>query len=80
MLPLERRIGECCIGTKKIAWTDPSGSRTLTHPNISRQSEHDGGMGVSPTHRLPLTPRIHLWYSFPLQAEATPGPYCGLDD
>ena len=41
---------------------------------ISRQSAHEGGKVVSPTHRLPLPPRKYLWYSFLLEAESTPGP------
>jgi hypothetical protein len=41
---------------------------------ISRQSANEGGKVVSPTHRLPLPPRKYSWYSFPLEAESTPGP------
>jgi hypothetical protein len=41
---------------------------------ISRQSAHEGGKVVSPTHRPPLPPRKYSWYSFLLQAESTPGP------
>ena len=41
---------------------------------ISRQSAHEGGKVVSPTHRPPLPPRKHSWYSFLLEAESTPGP------
>jgi len=33
---------------------------------ISRQSAHEGGK-VSPTHRPPLHPRKHSWYSFLLE-------------
>ena len=35
---------------------------------------------VSPTHRPPLTPRKYFWYSFLLEAELTPGPYCSRKD
>jgi len=28
-------------------------------------------------HRPPVPPRKYSWYSFLLQAESTPGPYCG---
>ena len=35
---------------------------------------------VSPTHRSPLPPRKYSWYSFLLEAESTPGPYCGWKD
>jgi len=41
---------------------------------ISRQSAHEGGKIVSLTHRPPLPPRKHSWYSFLLEAESTPGP------
>jgi len=41
---------------------------------ISRQSAHEGDKVVSPTHRPPLPPRKHSWYSFLLEAESTPGP------
>jgi hypothetical protein len=30
---------------------------------ISRQSVHEGGKLVSPTHRTPLRPRKYTWYS-----------------
>ena len=38
---------------------------------ISRQSPHEGGKVVSPTHRPPLPPRKYSWYSFLLEAEPT---------
>jgi hypothetical protein len=42
---------------------------------IPRQSEHEGGKVVSPTHQLPLPPaRKYSWYSFLLEVESTPGP------
>ena len=41
---------------------------------ISRQSAHEGGKVVSPTHRPPLPLMIYPWYSFLLEAESTPGP------
>jgi len=37
------------------AWTGPEGSRRL-RPQISRQSAHESGKVVSPTHRPPLHP------------------------
>jgi len=37
---------------------------------ISRQSAHEGGKVVSPTHRPPLPPRKCSWYSLPI-SEAT---------
>ena len=47
---------------------------------ISRQSPHEGGKVVSPTHRLSLPPRKYSWYSFLLEAESTPVPQCGRKD
>jgi hypothetical protein len=41
---------------------------------ISRQSAHEGGKVVSPTHRPPFPPRKYSWYSFLLEAESTIGP------
>jgi len=41
---------------------------------ISRQSAHEGGKVVSPTHQSPLPPRNYSWYSFLLETESTPGP------
>jgi len=41
---------------------------------ISRQSAHEGGKVVSPTHRPPIPSRKYSWYSFLLEAESTPGP------
>jgi hypothetical protein len=37
---------------------------------ISRQSAHERGKVVSPTHRSPLPPRKYSWYSFLLEAES----------
>ena len=42
--------------------------------HISRQSAHEGGKVVSPTHRPPLPNRKYSRYSFLLEAESTPGP------
>jgi hypothetical protein len=39
---------------------------------ISRQSAHEGGKFVSPTHWPPLSPRKYFWYSFLLEAKSTP--------
>jgi hypothetical protein len=38
---------------------------------ISRQSAHEGGKVVTPTHRPPLPPRKYSWYSFLLEAEVS---------
>jgi len=39
---------------------------------VSRQSAHEGGKVVSPTHRPPLPPKNYTRYLFMLQAEPTP--------
>ena len=44
---------------------------------IARQSAHEGGKVVSPTHRPHLPPRKYSWYSFLLEAESITGPKCG---
>ena len=36
------------------AWTGPQGCRRLRLPIISRQSGHEGGKVIIPTHRPPL--------------------------
>ena len=41
---------------------------------ISRQSAHEVGKVVSPTHRPLFTPRKYSRYSFLLEDESTPGP------
>ena len=43
---------------------------------IPRQSAHEGGKFVIPTHRPPLPSRKYSWYSLLLEAESTPGPWC----
>jgi hypothetical protein len=48
--------------------------------HISKHSVHDGGKVVNPRHLPPLPPRKYSWYSFPLEAESTPGPQCGRKD
>ena len=47
---------------------------------ISRQSAHEVGKVVSPTHRPPLPLRKYSWYSFLLEAESIPGPQYGQKD
>ena len=44
---------------------------------IWRQSTHEGGEVVGPTHQPPLPPRIYSWYSFLLDVESAPGSPCG---
>jgi len=38
------------------------------------------GKVVNPMHWTPLSPRNYSWYLFLLEAESTPGPYCGWKD
>ena len=47
---------------------------------ILRQSAHEGDKVVSLTHRPPLPTRKYSWYSFLLEAESTPEPWCGRKD
>jgi hypothetical protein len=45
---------------------------------ISTKSAGEGGKVVRLIYRPPLHPRRDPWYTFLLEAESTPGPYCGL--
>jgi hypothetical protein len=56
------------------AWTGPKQLQEAQTTRISRKSAHGGGKAVSPTHRPPLPPIRHPWYSFLLEAEPTPRP------
>jgi hypothetical protein len=56
------------------------GLQEVEPPRISRQSAHEGGQVVSPTHRPSLLPREDSWHSFLLEAESTPRPQCGRKD
>ena len=47
---------------------------------ISRQSAHEDGKVVNPTHRAPVPPRKYSWYSFLLEAESSAGPQCSRKD
>ena len=47
---------------------------------ISRQSAHEGGKVVSPRHWPSLPPKKYSWYSFLLETESTPGPWCDRKD
>ena len=58
------------------AWGGPEGSRGWRSKN-SRQSAHDSGKPYAPAA---FTPRKYSRYSFLLEAESTPGPYCGRKD
>jgi len=50
------------------------GFQEVEGPSISRQSAHEGGKAVSPTHRPRLHPVRYTCYSFLVKAESTPGP------
>jgi len=68
-----------CKAIPLQAWKDPECSRRMRHPDF-RQSTHAGGKVVSPTHRPPLPPRKYSRYSFLLEADSTPGSWCGRQD
>jgi hypothetical protein len=42
----------------------PLGFQEVEAPRFFRQSAHEGGKVVSPTHQPPLPPRKYSWYSF----------------
>ena len=60
-------------------WSGPECSRKLKFPDFMTTAQ-DGCKVVSLTHRPPLHPRKYTWYSFLLEAESTPGPYCNRKD
>ena len=55
------------------AWSGPKDSRKLKFPDFMTMAK-DGGKVVSLIHRPPLFLTKFSWYSFPLEAESTPGP------
>ena len=57
----------------------PEGSRSLRFPDYVTMAQ-DGGKVVSLTHRPLFTPSKYSWYSFLLEAESTPGPWCDRKD
>jgi len=57
----------------------PECSRKLRFPDYVTMAD-DVGRVVSLKHRALLTPRKYSWYSFLLEAESTPGPYCDRKD
>jgi hypothetical protein len=58
----------------KLSHYRPLGLQEVEAARISRQSVHEGGKVVSPTHWRPLPPSGYPWYSFLLEAESTIGP------
>ena len=64
-----------CKSNPNAGLDRPFGLQDVEASKISRHSAHEGGKIVSPTHRPPLPcRRWYPWYSFPLEAESTPGP------
>jgi hypothetical protein len=59
------------------AWTGPQGSRRLRLPHF--KTVGTWRLSALRTGRLYL-PRKYSWYSFLLDAESTPGPWCGRKD
>jgi len=58
----------------------PIGLQESETPRISRQSAHDGGKVVSPTHLSPLRTGIYYWNTFQLNAQSNPVAQCGQKD
>jgi hypothetical protein len=58
----------------------PQSCETSRLPHLLYSWLTDGGEAASLTHRSPFTPQEDSWYSFLLEAELTPGPYCGWKD
>jgi hypothetical protein len=60
---------------------DPQGCETSRLPHFLDNPLTSGGEVVSLTRRPPaLNPQEYSWYSFQLEAESTPGPYCDWKD
>jgi hypothetical protein len=62
---------------KAISVTDregPQGCETSRLPHFLDNRLTNGGEFVSLTRRPSFTPQEDSWYSFPLEAESTPGP------
>jgi hypothetical protein len=61
-------------GTAVPVWLGQARRVTVgSDSKISRQSAHDGGKIVSPTHRPHLPGSKYFWYSFLLEAELPQG-------
>jgi hypothetical protein len=58
----------------------PIGLWDVEAPTFSRQSAHRWWWGRQPHAPAALYPQEDSWYSFLLEAELTPGPYCGRKD
>jgi hypothetical protein len=78
---------ECChlqVVKKNYSCNRPRrliGLWDVEAPTFSLDSRlTDGGKVVSLTRRPPYTSQEDSWYSFLLEADSTPGPYCGWKD
>ena len=61
------------------AWSGPEGSRNLRFPDFMTTAQ-DSSKVVSFTFPAAFTHRKYFWYSFLLEADSTPGPYCDRKD
>jgi hypothetical protein len=77
----EEKVGERSEGHSFMGggWNMPDliVPRSDTFPHLLDNRVTDGGKFFSPKHWQPFTPQEDSWYSFLLEAESTPGPYCG---
>jgi hypothetical protein len=76
----ERNVEKLTCGVKLYRPWRGLGLREVETPTFSDIRLTDGGNVVSPTLRPLFYPQEVSWYSFLLQAEWTPGPYCGWKD
>jgi hypothetical protein len=58
----------------------PWGCETIKLQHFLDNRLTDGGEVVGLTRRFSFTPQEDSWYSFLLEAETTPEPYCGWKD
>jgi hypothetical protein len=56
------------------------GCEISRNPHFLDKRLAEGGEDVSLTRRPHFTPKEDSWYSFLLEAESSPGPYCGWKD
>ena len=61
------------------AWSGQEGSKKLRFPDFMTTAQ-DGDKIVKPYAPSAFTPRKYTWYSFLLEAESNPGPYCDRKD
>ena len=58
-------------------WAGRKGFQDVKATRNYRKSEHEGSQPYAPAV---LTSMRYTWYSFLLEAESIPGPYCGRKD